>query len=56
MRHIYIRAIGGLIWLAAAIIGGLSGSVELAFLYLLLSGVFLYSAYMEWKKAGNTKK
>ena len=50
MRHIYIRTIGGLIWLAAAMISGLSGNFELACLYILLCGVFLYSAYAAWKK------
>lgn len=50
MRHIYIRGILAVIWMAAAIISGISGSMEMAALYVLLGGVFLYSAYSEWKK------
>ena len=45
MRHIYIRWTLGVIWIAAAIISGVSGSLEMAGLYLLLGGIFLYSAY-----------
>lgn len=50
MRHIYIRGILAVIWMAAAIISGIAGSMEMAALYVLLGGVFLYSAYSEWKK------
>ncbi len=50
MRHFYIRGIMGLVWLAAVIVSGLSGSFEIAVLYGILSGVFLYSAYITWKK------
>lgn len=50
MRHIYIRAILGFIWLAAAIFSSVSGSLEMAFLYLILCEVFFYSAYGMWKK------
>ncbi len=45
MRHVYIRAIMSLIWLAAAVVGGVSGNFKLAVLYVLLGGVFLYNAY-----------
>lgn len=45
MRHIYIRGIFSIIWLAAAIVSALSGSFETAGLYILLGGVFFYSAY-----------
>ena len=41
MRHAYIRAIGGLLWLAAAIASGITGSFATAILYLALSAVFL---------------
>ncbi|BFK27004.1 hypothetical protein F320042A7_25740 [Blautia producta] len=50
MRHIYIRWTLGVIWIAAAIISGVSGSLEMAGLYLLLGGIFLYSAYTTGKK------
>lgn len=43
MRHVYIRGMMGLIWLAAAIVSG-------SMLYVILGAVFLYSAYATWKK------
>lgn len=53
MRHVYIRGIMSLIWLAAAIVCGVSGSLPVAALYVVLCGVFLYSAYATWKKEKN---
>lgn len=50
MRHVYIRGLLGIIWLAAAVISGISGSIEMAVLYVILGGVFLYSAYTIWKQ------
>lgn len=50
MRHVYIRGILALIWLAAAIASGVSGSLEWAGLYVLLGAAFGYSAYAAWKK------
>jgi len=50
MRHVLIRGIMGLIWLAAAIISGVSGNLEMSSLYVILGGVFLYSSYTTWKK------
>lgn len=50
MRHVLIRGIMGLIWLAAAVVSGVSGNLGMAVLYLLLGGVFWYFAYAEWKK------
>lgn len=55
MRHIYIRGILGLIWLIAAIVCGISGSFLMMGLYIVLAGVFLYSAYAAWKKGKNSK-
>lgn len=55
MRHVYIRGIVGLIWLAAAIISGVSGNFEMAVLYVILGGVFLYSSYTAWKKEKDHK-
>ena len=55
MRHIYIRGIIGLIWLAAAIVSGVSGKFEMSALYAILGGVFLYSAYITWKKDKDNK-
>ena len=50
MRHIVIRGMMGLIWLAAAVVCGLSNRFPMAVLYLILCGVFLYSSYTAWKK------
>ena len=50
MRHIYIRSFIALIWLAAAIYCGISGNLEMTGLYLILGGVFLFSARTMWKK------
>ena len=55
MRHVYIRGIAALIWLAVSIVSGVSGNLEMAALYVLIGGVFLYSAYSAWKKEQNSK-
>lgn len=55
MRHVYIRGIIGLVWLAAAIVSGVSGNFEMIALYVILGGVFLYSAYATWKKDKGNK-
>lgn len=48
MRHAFIRGIIALIWVAAAIVSG-------GALYIILGGVFLYSAYATWKKDKDNK-
>lgn len=55
MRHVYIRGLVGLIWLVAAIVSGISGNFEMTVLYVILVGVFLYSAYATWKKEKDNK-
>jgi len=45
MRHVTIRGILALIWLAAAIVSGVSGNLEWAGLYVLMGAAFGYSAY-----------
>ncbi len=55
MRHVLIRGIMGLIWLAAAVVSGVSGNLGMAVLYLLLGVVFWYFAYSEWKKETHNK-
>jgi hypothetical protein len=55
MRHVYIRGLVGLIWLVAAIVSGISGNFEMTVLYVILGGVFLYSAYATWKKEKDNK-
>lgn len=54
MRHIYIRGILGLVWLAAAA-SVISGKFEMAALYVIVGGAFLYSAYSGWKKEKGEK-
>lgn len=55
MRHVYIRGILSLVWLAVAIVSGVSGSFEMAALYCTLGGLFLYSAYATWKREKGSK-
>lgn len=55
MRHVYIRGILALIFLAAAIVSGVSGNLEMTALYVIMGGLFLYSAYSTWKKEKNGK-
>ena len=43
MRHIWIRSILALVWLAAAIVSG-------GALYVVLGLVFLVSAYSSWRQ------
>lgn len=50
MRHVVIRGFLGLLWLVAALVSGQSGNFEMAVFYVLLGGVFLYSAFTTWKK------
>ena len=52
MRHVTIRGILALIWLAAAVVSGLSGNLEWAGLYVLMGAAFGYSACSAWKKRG----
>lgn len=55
MRHVYIRGIMSLIWLSAALVSGGTGNFEMAALYVILGGVFLYTAYATWKKEKDNK-
>lgn len=55
MRHIMIRSILALIWLAAAIYSGISGRIEMCLLYVIMSGAFAYSAYRIWKSGKDEK-
>ena len=56
MRHVYIRGILALIWLAAAAISGVSGNLEWAGLYVLMGAAFGSSAYASGKKEKNDKR
>ncbi|GFI08088.1 hypothetical protein IMSAGC007_00532 [Lachnospiraceae bacterium] len=48
MRHVWIRGILALVWLAAALISG-------GALYVIMGMVFLISAYSAWKREKNGK-
>ena len=50
MRHVVIRGLLGLLWLVAALVSGQSENFEMGGFYVLLGGVFLYSAFTTWKK------
>ena len=50
MRHVVTRGLLGLLWLVAALVSGQSENFEMAAFYVLLGGVFLYSAFTTWKK------
>ena len=41
MRHVYFRGIIGLVWLAAAIVSGMSGHFAMAAFQVALGVVFL---------------
>lgn len=48
MRHVYIRSILALVWMAAAIVGG-------NIFFVVMGLMFLYSAYAVWKKEKHEK-
>lgn len=56
MRHVYIRIIISLIWMAAVFVSGISGNLENAALYVVPGLVILYSAYAAWKKEKDSRK
>ena len=56
MRHIVIRGILALIWLAAAVVSGLSNNLEWAGLYVLMGAAFGYSAWASRKKTKNDER
>ena len=50
MRHVYFRGIIGLVWLAAAIVSGMSGHFAMAAFQVALGVVFLL-----WQKERDQK-
>lgn len=48
MRHVYIRSILALVWVAV-------GIVSVNMLFILMGLVFLYSAHAVWKKEKNDR-
>ena len=55
MRHVYFRGIIGLVWLAAAIVSGMSGPFAMAVFQVALGVVFLCASYTLWQKERNQK-
>lgn len=55
MRHVYFRGIIGLVWLAAAIVSGMSCHFAMAALQVALGVVFLCASYTLWQKERNQK-
>ena len=55
MRHVYIRGILALIWIAVGIVSVISGALGMALLYVIIGSIFLFSAYSVWKKESDTK-
>ncbi len=55
MRHIWMRGMLSFIWLMAAIVSGVSGNLPMTAFYVILGGVFAYSAYAAWEKEKDGK-
>lgn len=56
MRHVYIRLVFGIVFLLGAVYNVVKGdNTTFLVLFLALAGVYLYSAYSEWKKHKNDK-
>lgn len=56
MRHFYFRLILGIVWLVAAIVSAAGANISFAVLYVVLGIVFLWSAYLIWKKEKDKDK
>ena len=54
MRHVYFRGIIGLVWLAAAIVSGMSGHFAMAAFQVALGVVFLRASYITQRNSGNS--
>lgn len=55
MRHVYIRGILAVVWLAAAVVSGGAGMMANTALYIVMAGVFAFSAHSMWKREKNGK-
>lgn len=56
MRHFYVRLILGLVFIGCAIYSLTTAKQMYALLYIILGGVFLYSAYTTWKKEKDNRR
>jgi len=50
MRHFYFRLILGVVFASCTVYSFIMVNIPFALLYVVLGGVFLYSAYTIWKK------
>lgn len=50
MRHFYFRLILGIIFVICAVYSFITANIPFALMYVVLGGVFLYSAYTIRKK------
>jgi hypothetical protein len=50
MRHFYFRLILGVVFAICAVYSFIKANIPFALMYVVLGGVFLYSAYTIWKK------
>lgn len=55
MRHVYTRIILAIVWLVVAVVSGISGNLPMVGFYIIMGGMFLYSAYAAWKKENDSK-
>lgn len=56
MRHFYFRFILGLVFAVCAVYSFVTANIPFAMMYVVLGGVFLYSAYMIRKKGDRDRK
>lgn len=56
MRHFYFRLILGLVFVGCAVYSFVTANIPFAVMYVVLGGVFLYSAYTIRKKGDNDRR
>ena len=56
MRHFYFRLILGIVFVVCMIFSFITMNVTFALLYLVLSGAFLFSAYLLWKTEKDNRR
>lgn len=56
MRHFYFRLILGVAFAICAVYSFITANTSFALLYIVLGVVFLYSAYMIWKKNKDNRR
>ncbi len=55
MRHCYFRLILGVIFAICAVYSFITANIPFAIMYVVLGGVFLYSAYTIWKNSKDNR-